>query len=188
MTKSVVLITPPLSLEDRYGKDMMQFGAVTEPLGLAYIAGYLESNGIPVRLIDSPVMDMSMEDIIEDIVSSQDEIVGISVLTPAFGIVKKMCENLKKKYPKGIIVLGGPHCTALPERTLKEIKWADIVCIGEGEITLAQIAMMENDSDLEQVKGICFQKNDVIIRNQDRPFIKNLDEIPPTARHLLHME
>ena len=34
MQQSVVLINPPLSLQDRYGKDMQKFGAVSEPLGL----------------------------------------------------------------------------------------------------------------------------------------------------------
>lgn len=51
---SVVLINPPLTLEARYGKDMKHFGAVSEPLGLAYIAAYLEFRNI----LDHPYGDI----------------------------------------------------------------------------------------------------------------------------------
>ena len=43
MKSSVVLVNPPFSLRERYGEDMKNFGAVSEPLGIAYIAAYLES-------------------------------------------------------------------------------------------------------------------------------------------------
>ncbi len=187
MKHSVVLINPPLSLEDRYGKDMKRFGAVTEPLGIAYVAAYLESQGISVRVIDAPAEDMTGDDIAEDILSHKDEIIGISVLTPAFGVVKSLCKKIKDAYPKGTIVLGGPHCTVLPERTLEEIAEADMVCIGEGEFTLAEIAMISDDSEPEGIRGICYRGKDKIMRTDPRPFIKELDKIPPPARHLLPM-
>ena len=60
MQPNVVLINPPLSLQERYGKDMQKFGAESEPLGLAYIAAYLESLNIPVRIIDAPAMQIPL--------------------------------------------------------------------------------------------------------------------------------
>ncbi len=63
--QSVILINPPLTLEDRYGKDMKRFGAVSEPLGLAYIAGYLESLKIPVRILDSQAEGMSIAEVVD---------------------------------------------------------------------------------------------------------------------------
>ena len=187
MKRSVVLINPPLSLEDRYGKDMKQFGAVSEPLGIAYIAGYLESQKIQVRIIDAQAENLTSDEVIEDILSRKDDIVGISVLTPVFCVVKRLCKKIKNAYPNCVIVLGGPHCTVLPERTLQEIMEVDIVCIGEGEITLAEIAMMDDDSHLDKIKGICYRRKDKVIRTAPRPFIKDLDKIPPPARHLLPM-
>ncbi|MCG2777171.1 MAG: B12-binding domain-containing radical SAM protein [Desulfobacterales bacterium] len=188
MQRSFVLINPPISLEERYGKDMKQFGAVTEPLGIAYIAGYLESQNIPVRIIDAPALNLSIDAVVEDIAHRKDAVIGVSMLTPAFGVVRNLCHEIKKTYSDGIIVLGGPHCTVLPEKTLEEIKEADIVCIGEGELTMAAIAVAENDADLNQIKGICFRHNGSLIRTENRPFIKDLDTIPPPSRHLLPME
>lgn len=188
MSKSVVLINPPLSLEERYGKDMMQFGAVTEPLGIAYIAGYLESQKIPVRIIDGPALNLSIKAVVEDIVDNKEAVIGITMLTPAFGIVQNLCNTIKKTYADSIIVLGGPHCTALPEKTLEDIEGADIVCIGEGELAMEAIVRSEDDSDFDQIQGICFRRNGKLIRTEKRPYIKNLDIIPPPSRHLLPME
>lgn len=186
--RSVVLINPPMTLEDRYGKEMKKFGAVSEPLGLAYIAGHLESKNVPVRIIDAPAQQMSAEQIVSDIGISNDIIVGISILTTTFSVVKDLCRKIKSTVPRCMIVLGGPHSTVLPERTLGEIPEADIACIGEGELTMAAIAQCEDDNDIKHIEGICYRRNGEIIRNPDRPFIRNLDEIPPPARHLLPMD
>lgn len=190
MKPSVVLINPPLSLQDRYGKDMKKFGAVSEPLGLAYIAAYLESVDIPVRIIDAPAMGMGMVDIIKDISQHNDAIVGITVLTPAFKAVSDLCLSIKKSFPTSLIVLGGAHPTALPERTLREISAADIVCIGEGEMAMAEIASVKpgEPNRLINIRGICYRDNQEVINTKIRPAVRDLDLIPPPARHLLPME
>jgi len=188
MKHSIVLINPPFSLEDRYGKDMKQFGAVTEPLGIAYIAGYLVSRNILVRIIDAPAENLAGDDIINSILKQGENIIGISMLTPSFGIVRDLCRKIKHVFPDCMVVLGGPHCTVLPEQTLQEIPEADIVCIGEGEQTMAEIAEKYGDSDFGSIKGICYRSGDKILRTEERPYIRELDTIPPPARHLLPME
>ena len=188
MKNSVVLINPPFSLEERYGKDMKQFGAVTEPLGLAYIAGYLISKNIRVRIIDAPAEKMSGDDIVKSIMNQGENIIGISMLTPSFGIVRELCRKIRHAFKDCMIVLGGPHCTALPEKTLQEIPEADITCIGEGEQTITEIAEKEVDSNFEKIKGICYRSGNKILRTKERPYISELDTIPPPARHLLPME
>ena len=188
MKKYVVLINPPFTLEDRYGKDMKQFGAVTEPLGLAYIAGYLISKNIRVRIIDAPAEKMSGDDIVKSILNKGENIIGISMLTPSFGVVRDLCKKIRNEFKDYMIVLGGPHCTALPEKTLQEIPEADITCIGEGEQTMAEIAEKDKNSDFGSIKGVCYRNGNKILRTEERPYIKELDTIPPPARYLLPME
>ncbi len=184
---SVILINPPLTLEDRYGKDMKRFGAVSEPLGLAYIAGYLETLKIPVRILDSQAEDMSIAEVVTAISSGNENLIGITMLTPAFGVVRALCRQIRMNCPDRTIVLGGAHCTVLPERTLKEIPEADIVCIGEGEITFSEIAQLNDISLLSGVKGICFRSGNTLIKTDERPPVQYLDRIPPPPRHLLPM-
>jgi len=89
--------------------------------------------------------------------------------------------------PEILIVLGGPHCSALPTQTLAEIPEADIVCKGEGELTMAEIARAYPATPWPEITGICYRQDQTIHQNPDRPFIANLDTIPPPARHLLPM-
>jgi len=185
-THSVVLVSPPLTLEDRYGKDMKHFGAVTEPLGIAYLAGSLEEMGIQVAIIDAPALNLSIDETIDKISDYNYSLIGISLLTPSFGVVKQLCDKIKDRLTEKTIILGGPHCTAMPEQTLSEISSADIVCFGEGEETIKEVAFDTNPANLHKITGICFRSaQQKIITNKPRPFIKNLDQIPSPARHML---
>jgi len=189
MKNSVLLINPPLSLEERYGKEMAKFGAVTEPLGLAYIAGMLEKQKIHVAILDAQAEKLSIMQVIDYMRTTNEyTIVGITLLTPMHGVVKRLCDSIKQSFPQILIVLGGPHCTALKEQVLKEIGSADVVCIGEGEITMTAIAGTVNKNDLQDIEGICYREIDTIVTNKQRPFINDLDSIPPPARHLLPMQ
>jgi anaerobic magnesium-protoporphyrin IX monomethyl ester cyclase len=189
MITSIVLINPPTTLEERYGKEMAKFGAVTEPLGLAYIAGMLEANSIPVTIIDAQAEELSIQEVLDVLVNySAESIIGITLLTPMFGAVHRLSNAIKKIFPKTTIVLGGPHCTALKDQVLTEIASADIVCVGEGEETMVDIANVSSRADLKNIAGICYRDGDQIVINESRPYIKELDRIPPPARHLLPME
>ncbi len=68
---------------------MKHFGAVSEPLGIAYLASCLEREKINVDIIDAVAEFKTAVDIIEKIKLEQFSLVGISVLTPSFGVVKK---------------------------------------------------------------------------------------------------
>lgn len=186
---NITLVNPPLSLEERYGKAMAQFGAVTEPLGLAYIAGMLEKNNIPVTIIDAQAEELAIDQVATLLAKrNKTSIIGITLLTPMFGAVQKLSDAIKKVLPESTIVLGGPHCTALKEQVLEEITSADMVCIGEGEETMVSIAQCTNKADLDAISGICYRAGDEIKTNTARPYIQSLDSIPPPARHLLPMD
>lgn len=187
-THSVVLVSPPITLEDRYGKDMKNFGAVTEPLGLAYLAACLEEENIPVKMIDAPAENLNTAGVVQKI-DDAVSLVGISVLTPSFGVVRHLCNAIKSKFPAKKIILGGPHCTALPERTLSEIQTADFVCFGEGEFTLKALAMHRETDPLDAIAGLCYRdQHGKIVRNAPRAYVGDIDRIPMPARHLLPMK
>ena len=59
----VLLINPPYTAEDRYGKDLGRFGPLNEPLGLAYLAANLERGGHEVSIFDAPALGLTPEGI-----------------------------------------------------------------------------------------------------------------------------
>jgi anaerobic magnesium-protoporphyrin IX monomethyl ester cyclase len=188
MTRTV-LINPPYSLEERYGRSIKQFGAVTEPLGLAYLAAALEAAGHAVAILDAPAMTWDIGEVVDRIATEGWDLMGVTLLTPMFASVRDLLREVRQSSPRTRIIVGGAHASALPERTLEEIPEIDFLCVGEGEETLVHlVSTLDGRGLLENVPGLAFRRNGRIIRNADRPLIKNLDLLPKPARHLLPMD
>lgn len=79
------------------------------------------------------------------------------------------------------IVWGGIHATISPEEC---IKYVDIVCIGEGEEAILELAdSIEKNKNIENIKNLWVKdkkdtKNGKIIKNPVRKLIDNIDSIP----------
>ena len=56
---------------------MKSFGAVSEPLGLAYLAAALETVGCPVEIMDAAALDLTPDDIIQRIHAGDFGLVGV---------------------------------------------------------------------------------------------------------------
>jgi radical SAM superfamily enzyme YgiQ (UPF0313 family) len=74
------------------------------------------------------------------------------------------------------IIYGGVHATICPEDCIKH---ADIVCVGEGEDAILDIAeAIEKNKDLSKIKNLWVKKQNEIIKNPVRNLIDNLDSLP----------
>jgi len=171
------------------------------PLGLAYIAGYLEKHGFEVEIIDCLAyyenikeiskgifkIGMSDEELAEKIKKINPDIVGISCAYTSYEKDSfRTAEIVKKVCPKSLVVFGGAHCSANPASVLKN-KNVDTVCIGEGEITFLNI-VKNYKKKLKKINGVGYRDKGKIRINPIREYIENLDDIPFPARHLLPME
>jgi radical SAM superfamily enzyme YgiQ (UPF0313 family) len=185
----VVLINPPFLSEQRYG-DLKDFGPISEPLGIAYLAASLEKHNYPVSIIDSAVLRMDIPKIVQKLREEKPDLVGISILTTMYGIVKELVKAIKHEMPDCKIILGGAHVIALPKETLLDIKEADYACVGEGEHTIVELAdFLSYRGDVSEIKGLVYRdEKGKVVFNQPREFERDLDKFPPPARHLLPMQ
>jgi len=81
-----------------------------------------------------------------------------------------------------------PHTTFLPDKTLLECGFIDIIVRGEGEETIRELAEALEKGEWEKVKGITFRKGNRVVSNESRPFIKDIDEIPFPSWDFLPMD
>ena len=153
--------------------------------GLAYLAAVLEENGQEVIVIDCPALEMTQKDLQNKLSSVQPDIIGITSMTPTIQSAFLSAQGAKEVCPNARVVLGGPHATFMDQQILQEEKAIDIVVRGEGELTFLEIVQkVSNKNTLKNIEGITFRKDDQIIKNQNRPFIENLDELPrPAYKH-----
>jgi len=156
---------------------------IQPPLGLAYIAGFLRKNNIGVSILDLAALDLTNEQAKTEIEKIKPEIIGITAATNTIEEAYDIANLAKNK--DILIVVGGPHPSIMPEQVLKECNSIDISVIGEGEYTMLEIAQK---LPFEKIKGICYRKNKTAHRNEPRPLIQNLDELPFPARDLLPLD
>jgi radical SAM superfamily enzyme YgiQ (UPF0313 family) len=176
----VLLINPPSPFK---GKSSIP---TIPPLGIAYVGAVLEKSGVDVKIVDLDIEREKMEMITDTFASFKPEYVGISGVTPQMNNVYKIAELAEKTINDAIVVIGGPHPSALPERSLIESKGSvDIVVMGEGEYTFLDIV---KGNDWKKIKGIVYSEDGTAIRNEGREPIKDLDSLPFPARHLLNIQ
>ncbi|MDO8623507.1 MAG: radical SAM protein [archaeon] len=182
----VLLIIPPVTLKERYGK-FSDIGTLYPPLGLAYLAAYAEKEGHEVKIIDSEAEGYGYEEIIKIASEFKPQVVGMQTYCTNMNRVYKVAENLKNIMDIKV-VLGGAQATLEPERLISN-KYVDVVVYGEGEKTFANLLnALDKKNSLNKIEGIVYKQKGKVIKNKPQSLIKNLDEIPLPARHLLPME
>lgn len=152
------------------------------PLGLAYLAAYIENAGYRPHVFDFNVDRMDDENFISLLHEGRFLMVGMSFMTSQFAEASRLAQVIKKALPDTPLVAGGPHPSSIPERTMHEIPALDIVVHGEGEETLEELAgVFSKNESYEGVPNLCFRKDDKIILNDKRPLISDLDNLPLPA-------
>ncbi len=173
------------------------------PLGLLYVAAVLEKAGYKAEILDAFQTDypfrkigdvtevgMPYDRISNEIRRRKPDIVGIAnPFTCQVDNAIKVADIIKEVDTSILTVVGGPHVTVVPTEFMKEAKNVDIAVIGEGEYTMLDIAkFFEGSKKISEVQGIAHHKDGKVMLNSPRPFIKNLDELPYPAYHLVNME
>jgi len=186
----ILLINPPPFCHGRYSRFLEKepIQTYTMPLGLGYIASFLEKHGYNVSIIDAYAKNYSyqkLEVLIKDI---SPDIVGITCLSDQRASWFRLIELIRRIDNSIKIVLGGPHPSLMTEQVLINFK-PDAIVLGEGEITMLELVKAwESGEDLSDVKGIAYLDKGRVKRNDERERIKDLDSLPFPARHLVDFD
>jgi radical SAM superfamily enzyme YgiQ (UPF0313 family) len=111
----------------------------------------------------------------EKIVELQPKLVGFSVYSPYVPIARKLT-TLVKENSAALVMWGGIHPTLSPESCLDQ---TDMVCIGEGEGALEELALALRDGKAYQsISNLWIRQNGNLQQNALRPLIQDLDAVP----------
>jgi radical SAM superfamily enzyme YgiQ (UPF0313 family) len=174
----VTLVNPP------YPSGSHQHPPFT-PLGLGYLAAVLEKNKYEVDVIDCQALKLTYEEFKNEISKRQPSIVGITSTTLTYKSALRIAEIAKEVCPDCLTLLGGPHATFWNDKALQECASLDVVVRKEGENTLLELVKtVEAGRSFHDVVGITCRKDGKILKNLDRAYIENLDDLPFPAHHL----
>ena len=191
----VLLINPPNTYN--HGDDF----AVTFPLGLAYLAAVLERNGHEPIVIDAlagydPPMQptngmyhcgMTEAELVASARRIKPDLVGLTcAYTVQYPTTRSLAQAIKRAVDVPIVI-GGAHCSALPQETLADGHF-DFVVIGEGELPLLAICShLERGTSLAGVKGIAYRDPDGAAHETGKEPMREINAVPMPARHLFEM-
>ena len=158
----------------------------TVPLGLSYVAAAFEAAGAEVEIIDYVINPYSPEHLKVQLDTLQPDVVGANSVTLNFPRAADIIAAVKGHNPEIITIMGGPHVSFDVTNTLQQYPSIDMIVIGEGEATIADLVpVIKNRSLWRNIGGIAYRENGQVVVTEPRPFIEDLDSLPLPARHLL---
>jgi radical SAM superfamily enzyme YgiQ (UPF0313 family) len=153
-------------------------------MGVGYLASALENADHTVEIVEAAPLGYSNNDIKVHLEKSNPDIIGISTLSASAKQAYSLIRHLKKFF-NAPIILGGAHANCNTKNILAECPEIDYVIYGEAEETIVELVeAIKKNSDIKQVKGICYKDKNNIIMNPPREIIHDLDKILPRAIHL----
>ncbi len=175
-----------------------------EATGLRIISACLKQAGFETRMIFLPELEETMalahyskrllsEDVVNQIsaICVDAQLIGITVMTSSFYLASELTDRLKswRDIP---VIWGGIHPTLQPEECLKH---ADLVCIGEGERSIVELAQcIAEGKDYRSIGNLAWHDPEKgLVVNPLYPLITDLDQVPfPdydfTTHYILHRD
>src|SRR4030042_6362059 len=174
----ITLVNPP------YPSGSHQHPPFT-PLGLGYLAAILEKNHYTVDVIDCQAIGWTYEQVRKEVDKRRPDVVGVTSTTLTYKSALRVAELAKEVCPNCLTLLGGSHATFWDDNALRECPSLDVVVRKEGEYTMLDLLeRVKTGKDYRYVLGTTSRKDGEIIKNPDRAYIENLDELPFPAPHL----
>ena len=173
----IVLVHPTGSNWVPGKRDITAIANRMAPLGLLSMAAYLEREGHEVFVLDclGPGEAVSNDAHVQSILDKNPHMIGFSATTSGFLDGYDLALRIKAERPRIKTVFGGVHISALGSALLEKFRAIDFLCLGEGEITLAELA---SETSPAHIKGIAYRDGDRSVQNEPRPQVPDLDDLP----------
>ncbi len=151
------------------------FFSHSESLEVSYLAGA----GFDNYLSNLKNLSASIwKEVKTTIAKYRPTVVGISAKSQNFTsacIVAKIAKEINEKIT---VITGGPHPSMVGQEVLECVA-IDLAVRGEGEVTIVELLnAIDSGSSLDSIKGAIYRKDNLIVENPPREFIKGLDSLP----------
>ncbi|MBU0497015.1 MAG: B12-binding domain-containing radical SAM protein [Candidatus Thermoplasmatota archaeon] len=180
-TIRILLIYPEVT--SFFIQDKHLIYGLAPPLGLLYLAAILEQNGHAVSVLDFSAEPYSKTTLKNNF--HQQDVIGITVLTPAVDHVKNLIHDIKTIDASIPIIIGGPHCSLFPQQSLTTLD-ADVCVIGDAESRIHHlISNIHEKKTLATIPGIVYHHKNTMQTTPQEQMLPDLNTLPFPARHLV---
>lgn len=148
------------------------------PVGLGYITTAMKNAGFEFDLLDIDAHRYSDETVERFIRKTRYDIVCLGCIVTGYKMVKGLVSVIRESHPDCKIIVGNSVATSIVETLLTRTE-TDIAVMGEGDETIVDLLKtISGGHNIEEVLGICFKKDDKIVKTSPRPLIKDIASLP----------
>lgn len=185
-----ILFLEPLFPSERIWGKFRRGGGFVQPIGLMTIYSYVKELGYEAEFLDSRLVGLAPAALTKKLLDGRYDVVGIPVFTNTAADSFHTARLVKEALPDATVVLGGVHVTALPKRSLVECPSADLVVVGEGELTMAALlaSLRTGTPALAEIRGIAFRRGGDIVVTPRRDPIDDTSALPHIRYHDVRMD
>ncbi len=161
---------------NRYSRLMSRMDARPVPIGLAYVAGHLDSSRHSIKVLDLMFSEDYLEETEKVVREFQPEVVGVSLrnldnvsyMDPqwALPVTKEVIDQIRAT-SKATIVCGGPAFSLLPRECFRFLE-PDLGIAGDGGENFAQLVdCLESGETYLNLPGLVYQDgaSDVVCKS-----------------------
>lgn len=188
----IVLVSPPSPPEFRVSRGLMggfgmavNPGLLYPPIELAHVASVLEAEGHAVVIHDSDALGQDATRTAAAIEAHAPQFIALDSSSTSLDRDLALARELRQRLRVPVAILGS-QVTFTPGEIFAQDN-VDCVVRGEPEHTVRDLARrVATGEGFAGVEGISWKRADgEIVHEAEREKIKNLDELPLPARHLL---
>lgn len=152
---------------------------ILPPVGLAYIATYLRTNGFSCGIHDANIKGSSPRKAARLALHSNPRIIGVYLNSFMIDWTRQFIGEIRSRNRDVAIGIGGPLASLDGAKNFLKVG-ADFAIAGEGEFPMAKICQnLASQRDyFEDVPGIVYKRDDGIHSGPPNPRIVDLDTLP----------
>jgi anaerobic magnesium-protoporphyrin IX monomethyl ester cyclase len=161
------------------------------PLGPLYLVSALEQAGLEVDFRDYQRResdDLFSREAIADFCQDPAPVIGLSCMANLLPFTILAAEELRRRYPDRLIVLGGVGAKSVELEVLRAFPWIDVVAHGECESTVVELVRARREGrSLDGIRGLAYRRDGDPVMNPPAERIHDLDTLPLPAYHRIEL-
>jgi len=176
----IYLINPPTTIPSQQ--------SLYFPMALLTLGGALKECGTEAELWDfdlyfkkaGNLREAEFRDLIRlGVRGARSPVFGISSICSNFPMALWIAREIKACRPDALVILGGTQPSSVPIDILERFEFVDMVVVGEGEITLREMAQADFDPKrFAACPGLATRVKSKAVFGGKRPLVKNMDALP----------
>lgn len=147
------------------------------PIGLGYICTAIDKAGYSFDLIDIDAHRHSPEEIRRLIGKKKYDVACMGSIVTGYPMIKDLANEIREQHTDCTIIVGNSVAHSTEIVLNKTV--CDIAVLSEADLTITELLLaLDKNKPLEDVDGICFNKNGDLYYTAPRKYIKDLSILP----------